>query len=804
MDSRQIVIRPEVASMPDFAARVLKLVSEPEYKPITLKAMSRRFEVDPDDYAEFRGTVKRLVKEGKLDLGKDKTLRLPDRAGLIVGVFRRSAKGFGFVRPHTAGNRSDQIYISPDGSGDASSGDEVAVKITKRSRRPGMNTEGRIVQIIARAAGLFVGSYFEQGGAGFVKIDGTTFHDAIYVGDPGAKGAQPGDKVALEMVRYPTPYLEGEGVIVEILGQRGQPGVDTLTIIRAFNIPDAFDEDVLDEAREQAKRFDEGQIGTRTDLRETLTVTIDPATARDFDDAISLSRDEKDYWSLGVHIADVSHFVKSGSALDKSARNRGTSVYLPDRVIPMLPEILSNSLASLQAHRTRFTLSALLEFNTEGILTGKRFARSAIRVDHRFTYEEAMAVMKAPNEPHEGVTPQVAAMVGQMLELAMVLRKRRFARGALELNLPEVEIDLAPTGEVTGAHLASHDESHQVIEEFMLAANEAVAGTLTAQEILFLRRAHPAPEPFKLDEFADFAESLGLHIEQAQSRFELQRVLAEAAGKPEEYAVHYGLLRSLKQANYTPEAEGHYALASEDYCHFTSPIRRYPDLQVHRQLITWLDGKRPSSRHDELVVLGEHCTRTERRAESAERELIRVKLLTYLEGHLGDSYHAVIVRVEDFGLFCRLVELPVEGLVHVTSLADDYYYLEEGTHTLIGRRSGRRHRLGDREVVRIGHVDVDRRVLNLVLADSPMGRAEVGRDDPEQHLPESRTARNRPIPKAPRPRHSDGRTSADPADGPSTHPGRPRHPAGGSKKGKIKPKAKAKRGGKAKKGRKKQ
>jgi ribonuclease R len=787
--------------MPEFAERVLKLVSQPDYKPITLKAMSRRFEVDPDDYAEFRQAVKRLVKEGKLDLGKDKTLRAPNRAVLVVGVFRRSSRGFGFVRPHARGDRADQIYISPDASGDASSGDEVAVKVTKRPRRPGMNLEGRVVEIISRASGTFVGTYFEEGGNGFVRIDGTTFHDPIDVGDPGAKGVKPGDKVAIEMVRYPTPYLEGEGVVTEILGRRGQPGVDTLTVIRAFNIPDTFDEEVLDEAREQARHFNELEIGKRLDLRDALTVTIDPATARDFDDAISLSRDEEGYWSLGVHIADVSHFVKAGSALDRSARHRGTSVYLPDRVIPMLPEILSNSLASLQAHRTRYTVSALLEFNAEGILTSKRFARSAIRVDHRFTYEQAMAVMKAPDAEHQGVAPAVAAMLGRMLELAMILRKRRFARGALELNLPEVEIDLGDRGEVTGAHLAVNDQSHQVIEEFMLAANEAVATELSAHNIPFLRRAHADPEPFKLDEFAEFARSLGLEIDQPQSRFELQRLLAQAVGKPEEYAVHYGLLRSLKQANYTPEAEGHYALASNDYCHFTSPIRRYPDLQVHRQLIARLEGKKPSSHHDELVVLAEHCTRTERRAEAAERELIRVKLLTYLEDCIGDSFHAVIVGVQDFGLFCRLVELPVEGLIHVTSLADDYYYLEAGTHTLVGRRSGRRHRLGDRELVRIAHVDVDRRELDLVLADSPLARGRTRRPAAARVAP-AETAPANPGPSTGRRRRAAGPAAAIHDDG-DRPPGRSRASAAGPKKGKAKPKARAKAKGKAKKGRKK-
>ena len=707
--------------MSDFADKVLKLVGEPDYKPLTLKALSRRLAVGPDDYAEFRTAVKGLVKLGQLELAKNKTLSKPSTTGLVIGVYRRSAKGFGFVRPHQSSAKTEQIYIPIDSGRDASSGDEVAVKITKRSKTPGMNPEGRVVQILARASGLFVGTYFEQAGAGFVKIDGTTFRDPVYVGDPGAKGAKVGDKVAVEMVRYPSPYQEGEGVISEILGARGQPGVDTLSIIRAFGIPDVFDDDVLVEARQQAKAFNEDDVEGRLDLREVLTVTIDPATARDFDDAISLSRDERGYWSLGVHIADVAHFVRPGTALDDTARHRGTSVYLPDRVIPMLPEVLSNSLASLQAGRPRYTVSALLEFNAEGVRTDAQFARSVIRVDHRFTYEEAFAVMKHPEAAT--LAPELVALLGRMLELAMILRKRRFERGALELNMPEVEIDLGAQGEVVGAHLASNDESHQVIEDFMLAANEAVATFLFDQHVGFLRRGHPDPEPTRLREFADFARSLGVVIDQPQSRFELQRVLAETAGKPEQHAIHYGLLRSLKQAHYTPDPEGHYALASENYCHFTSPIRRYPDLQVHRQLTTLLAGKKPKSNHDELTVLAEHCNRTERRAEAAERELIKIKLLTHLEKRIGETFHAVLIGVEDFGLFCRLDELPAEGLIHVTTLADDYYYLESETHTLIGRRSGRRFRLGDRIDVRVARVDIDRRELDLVPADSPLSAA---------------------------------------------------------------------------------
>jgi len=769
--------RPEgVRNMASYTERVLQLVAEPSYKPRTLKALSRHFKIEPDDYPAFRAEVKGLIREGKLQLGRDKSLSKAETSGAIIGLFRRSPKGFGFVRPHGRPSREDQIYIPPEAAGDASSGDEVAVKIVKKSRREGMNVEGRIIQIVARASGAFVGTYQEEGGAGYVKVDGTTFHDLIYVGDPGAKGAKPGDKVALEIVRYPTPYTEGEGVVTEILGARGAPGVDTLTVIRAFNIPDVFPESVLDEARELAKAFHEDQVEGREDARELLTVTIDPATARDFDDAISLSRDEAGHWSLAVHIADVSHFVRPGSEIDDAARKRGTSVYLPDRVIPMLPEILSNSLASLQAHHTRYTVSAFLDYTPEGVLTGKRFARTAIRVDHRFTYEQAYAVMRDPQGEHEGVAPEVVKMVVEMLELAMILRKRRFARGALELSLPEIEIELDDAGKVAGAHLAVNDESHQVIEDFMLAANEAAASHLSENHAGFLRRVHPDPEPTKLAEFAEFARSLGFAIDLPQSRFELQRVLDEAKGKPEEYAVHYGLLRSLKQATYTPEHEPHYALASDDYCHFTSPIRRYPDLQVHRQITALLEGKKPKSNLDELAVLGEHCTRTERRAETAERELIRVKLLTHLEGRIGEAFHAIVVGVEDFGLFCRMVELPVEGLLHVTSLADDFYYLEAGTHTLVGRRGGARHRLGDRIEVRVARVDVDRRELDLVLADTPVPRNRGG-----SH---ARSA----------PRRSDGPRKPRPAPAPEPVEPELRGPRPSPAKLKAKMKAKAKGG----------
>ncbi len=734
--------------MSHYDDKVLGLVARSDYRPITLKAMSRRFAIPPEDYPDFRSAVKSLVREGKLDLAKDKTLSKPTETskGTIVGTFRRASKGFGFVRPHESTGRDKDIFIPPDAGLDASTGDIVAVKIMKRASTPGFNNQGKIIRVVTRASGVFVGTYFEEDRShSYVKVDGTTFTAPIFVGDPGAKGAKPGDKVAIEMVRYPTPETEGEGVITEILGQRGQPGVDTLTVIRAFGIPDVFDDPTLQDARDQAKRFDETKLERREDLRDMLTVTIDPATARDFDDAISLSRDDRGFWTLVVHIADVSHFVRPNTDLDQTARKRGTSVYLPDRVIPMLPEVISNSLASLQEGHVRFTMSVFMEFDPSGVRTSSRFTRSAIRVDKRFSYEQAFHVMMHQDEDAEGLRPEVRTLLGSMLELARILRKRRFKRGALELTMPEVKVDLGDHGEVVGASLASNDESHQVIEEFMLAANEAVSTALTEKSVGFLRRAHADPDAGKLKQFAEFARSMGFEIENPQSRFDLQKVLDASAEAPERYAIHYGFLRSLKQAVYTPEIEGHYALASEHYCHFTSPIRRYPDLQVHRQLGAILDGKKPTADIDELVALAEHCNRTERRAEMAERELIKIKLLTHLESKIGEEFHALIIGVEDFGLFAQLVELPVDGLIHVTSLGDDYYYKEAETHTMIGRRSGQRFRLGDHIEVRVARVDVDRRELDLV----PKDRAPDAPPPPSR--PKARVPRSMATPSRDRP-----------------------------------------------------
>ncbi len=738
--------------MDDLASQVLALTERSDYQAKTLRELARDFAIGDEQYGQFRSIIKKLVKGGQLQLGKNRTLVRADPDENLVGLFKRTAKGHGFVKMHTGPYKDESIYISLEGSRNASTGDEVAVRLTRSSHRPGFKREGEIVQILKRSAEQFVGTYFETSGQGYVQIDGTQFHDPIEVGDAGAKGAQPGDKVALEIVRYPNAHAMGVGVILAVLGQRGEPGVDTQSIIFAYNLPTEFEPETLDDARAQAAEYADAQddperfLADRTDLRDLLTVTIDPVDARDFDDAISLTRFDDGSYRLVVHVADVAHFVRPGSELDREAKLRGTSVYLPDQVIPMIPEILSNSLASLQAGVDRYAISTIMTFDPNGVRTDAEFHRSVIRVDHRFSYEQAYeAMMSASRDDvaEQGLSDIIYMMLKEMLVLAMTLRRRRERRGALELVMPEVKVDLGDRGEVVGAHLVPHDESHQVIEEFMLAANEAVATRLQDRKAAFLRRAHSAPEPEKLEQFAEFLRSLKIKVLNPQDRMELQQILRETADAPERHAVHYGLLRSLKQAVYTPEAEEHYALAISKYCHFTSPIRRYPDLQVHRQLQALILGKRPAGLEG-LSTLAEHCNKTERRAQAAERELIRVKLLTYLSERLGEVFDGVIIGVEEFGFFAQLVEIPIEGLVHVRDLGDAYFYLEAETHSLVARRGGHRYRLGDSLALIIAEVDVDRRQLRLVPAELGDGsRPDLQRLPRLQTLPTSQRGSNR-------------------------------------------------------------
>ncbi|MBL8799522.1 MAG: ribonuclease R [Planctomycetia bacterium] len=714
--------------MSDFHQKILNFISKKTYQPIKPKALARKLNIGADVYGDFRRALRDMIRQGQVEMGRNHLVKPAQPHGAVTGVFRRVAAGFGFVRPQAIdGKVGPEILIRESHTGDAATGDVVLVRILKKPNRSDLGPVGEITQVLERATRQFVGTYFEREGQGLVRVDGDVFRHSIFVGDPGAKGAKPDDKVVFEMLRFPTPEDRGEGVIAEILGQRGQPGVDTLSVIRAYALPDVFPADALEEARQAAATFDERDLEGRDDFTREVIITIDPADAHDFDDAISLTIDPKSkHWQLGVHIADVGHFAPPGGALDREARKRATSVYLPQRVIPMFPELISNGLASLQQGKVRFTKSALMDFTPQGQRANVRFANGAIKVTKRFSYEQVSEIL-ALEGPPEGLDEEVYRLLLRMRDLALILRKRRLKRGALELVMPEPELEYDEAGKVSGAHFRKHDISHEMIEEFMLSANEAVAEHLDRLHVPFLRRVHPAPEPTKLEAFATFARSLGYKIEQAQDRFSLQRVLQQSAGKPDVYAVHYALLRSLKKAAYAPDDEEHYALASADYCHFTSPIRRYPDLTVHRQLGQWLRTGRTGGDEEELSALGDHCSRMERRAETAERELIKVRLLDYLSHRLGTTLEVVITGVADYGFFGQAEHFPVEGLVHISTLNDDYYYYDEATHSLTGQRTRRRYRLGDKVQVEVVRVDLQRRQLDFRVRPEPLPPEPKGR-----------------------------------------------------------------------------
>jgi len=756
--------------------KLLDHVNSPGYRAAKPKSIAKKIGVTKKTMTDFEAAVEEAVAAGEILLGDSGRIKPKAPRGSYMGTVRRIRSGDAFVILHDPKppEIDGDLFIGKDDLKDAQSGDEVLVKLMMRRGSRGRQN-GYVVDVVERASNIFVGTYFEEDESGWVQIDGKDFREPVWVGDPGAKGAGEGDKVVIEMIRFPSQGNVGEAVLTKVLGARGEVGVETEMIIHQFGIPDEFPDSVLEAARLEAENFDEKIIVDRDDFTDMTIVTIDPATARDFDDAISLNRTSEGHWHLGVHIADVSHFVQPGSELDREAEKRGTSVYLPTKVIPMLPEVISNGLASLQEGRLRFVMSAFIEFTAEGIPIGTKFARSAIKVTQRFAYEEVLPIIETDQaEEIEGVTAEVRKLLNEMHGLATILRKRRFKKGALELDMPEVRLDLDADGNVSGAHETEHDFSHQIIEEFMLAANIAVATELNDRGIAFLRRVHGNPSAVKVKALAEFAQLLGYPLKNPKSRAGLQDLLNRVKGQPEERSINYAFLRSLKQAEYSPNDAPHYALAEDNYCHFTSPIRRYPDLHIHRLIAAVISDNKSDQGvgADQLIRLGRHCSTTERRAEKAERELTKIKLLSHLEERIGEQLEAVITGVDRFGFFARGIELPAEGLVHVTSIPDkDHFEFDRAEMALVGRSTGEMYRLGDRVLVEVDRVDVDERELNFKLVKRLTPGVKKKRDPSKSKDKPGKGSRNK------------GRQSGPPKRG------------GGSKRGRGK-------GGKGKKGRK--
>ncbi|KAA5544531.1 ribonuclease R [Roseiconus nitratireducens] len=717
----------------ELADRVMRLVVSSDYRPSKPKQIAETLRLDPDEYRELRRTIKQLVLEGRLFYGSNHLVISPGMVGgphdQVRGVFRMAAGGeFGFLRPGDSGDEAvtEDFFIPPGQTGGALEGDLVEAKV-RPSRRGG--TEASVVRIIQRARRQFTGTFATLKGQAVVYLDGTPYEEPVQVGDVKGLPIETDDKVFVEVVKFPEEDGKGgEAIILERLGSSTNPAIDTLTIMRQYGLPDEFPEEVIDEARQRADEFDEDQIpADRLDLTEHLTVTIDPFDARDFDDAISLQREQNGHWRLWVHIADVGHFVKPGGKLDEEARRRATSVYLPDRVIPMVPEIISNHLASLQPDKQRLAKTVEIEMDEDGTVVHTEVHNSVIRSDLRLHYALVDQFLDSPEKYQDKWGPAICDLLRDMHTLAMQIRQRRFRRGAISMDMPEVKLELDRSGKVKGAYRTVNTESHQIIEEFMLAANQAVATWLDDADLNFLHRIHPPPERRKLRQLSNFVRDLRLGIDSVESRFEIQQVLDRVAGTPLEDAVNFAVLKSMNKAVYGPQNDGHYALDMQHYCHFTSPIRRYPDLTVHRLVDRLRAGEStPDDAYGTVLKLGHHCSDMERNAAQAERELTQLKLLHFLKKHLGQTMPAVISRVFGDGFLARCIKLPVDGYVGMHQLPPDKYRFERRGQMLVGFKAHNRYRLGDQLTVRVAKVDLTQRQLFF----EPVKNHSVGKSDP--------------------------------------------------------------------------
>ncbi len=717
--------------------QVLALLARKDYRPLNKIEIARKLGVSGSARVALRKTLRDLERAGEIARIRKDRYVLPAEADLVTGKLSVHPAGYGFLTSEKSGE--SDVFIAAENVGTAMHGDRVVARISPEppAGRTKGRREGRVIRILERAHDTVVGTLQRSRNFYYVVPDDPRFVHDIYVRPVAAApqdrrsetAATVGDKVVVRLDDWQSRHVNPEGEIIEVLGPASAPGVDLLSIIRKYHLPTEFPSDVLEQAERIPESVDGQQIARREDLRNQFIVTIDPDDARDFDDAINVEKLATGGWQLGVHIADVAAYVEPGSALDREARWRGNSVYLPDRVIPMLPERLSNGVCSLKSEVDRLTHSVFIQFDKRGVAKSARFARTVIRSAHRLTYKEAYAILTSSPQGGLGERLHLA------WELAALLRRKRFERGALDLDFPEVKVRVDAHGKPVRLERVENDESHQLIEEFMLAANEAVARELKKRAIPTIYRVHENPDPEKLAEYREFALSFGYKVGDLTHRAELQRLLAEIRGKPEEQALKVGLLKSLKRARYDPQPLGHYGLAKTNYLHFTSPIRRYADLVVHRAL--GRDGTPlPSaastterrSRSDtpyhmgmaEIASMAEHISATERNAADAEIDATQMKKLEFFQQQLADRkpqmFSATVVDIRNYGVMVELPDALLTGLIHVSSLTDDFYVFEPARRQLIGRRSRKRFSVGDGLSVFVARVDLFKRQVDFAIA----------------------------------------------------------------------------------------
>lgn len=701
--------------------QILRLLGAPDYRPLDHVELGKALGRKSGVRMNLNEILRELERDGEIARIRKNRYVLPSEADLVTGTLSVHQSGFAFL-PREKGGEQD-LFIAAQNTGTAMHGDRVVARITRdenyaRAKGGGARPEGRIIRILERAHDTIVGTLQQSRSFFSVVPDDPRIVHNVYVQMPPPARLpslpRSGDKVVVRLEPWESRHVNPEGEIIEVLGQSTAPGVDMLSIIRKFHLPTEFPGPVTAEAEGIPESVSAEMSKGREDLRGQFIVTVDPDDARDFDDAIQVERIDGGGWRLGVHIADVAAYVRPGGALDREALKRGNSVYLPDRVIPMLPERLSNGVCSLKPDVDRLAHSVFIEFTRDGRVTNRRFARTVIRSARRLTYKEAFAILGVP--AHD----QLSERLHVAWELASLLRRKRFADGSLDLDFPEVKVRLDAAGRPIQLERIENDESHQLIEEFMLVANEAVALELKNRMIPTVYRVHEDPEPDRLAEYRELVLSYNHRVGDLTNRKELQQLLASLRGKPEEQALKIGLLKSLKRARYAPQPLGHYGLSKTNYTHFTSPIRRYADLVVHRALASRDQPRGPRIDAAKVTSIAEHISVTERTAAEAEIEAVKLKKLEFFQRQLAardpQIFDASVIDVRNYGLLLELPDVLLTGMVHISSLAGDFYTFIPARRQLVGRQSRGTYSIGDRLRVYVARVDLLKRQVDFAIA----------------------------------------------------------------------------------------
>lgn len=699
--------------------KLIELFGDSLYKPMKLKELAFFCQVDKKDKEEFSNLLEELIAEGRVMLNARGKYQLMPR-DYIVGEFVKHPKGFGFV---TAQGLDSDIFIPPKAAKGAFYHDIVLCKIIKDSSGSQTHSsEGMVVRILKHQVTELVGVYQKSRNFGFVVPDNAKVTSDIYIPKQYNAGAVDGQKVVVEITDYGSEERKPEGHVTEILGHINDPGVDIISVVKGYELPVEFPEEVLASLNNIPDQVAPEELLEREDLRSCLTVTIDGEDAKDLDDAVTLTKSPSGY-TLGVHIADVSHYVTEHSPLDKEALKRGTSVYLVDRVIPMLPHKLSNGICSLNEGTDRLALSCLMDIDNHGNVVSHRISETVIHVNHRMSYTDVNKIITERDKACMEKYADSVQLFDTMKELSDILREKRIKRGSVDFDFPESKIVLDHRGVPISVESYERNRAHLIIEDFMLAANETVAEDYFWQELPFEYRTHEAPEPEKMKALMVMMENYGYYFKASKERIhpkEIQKLLAKIAGTKEEAMLSRLTLRSMKQAKYSTICSGHFGLSTKYYCHFTSPIRRYPDLQIHRIIKENLHGRLDEKRirHYDKILTGvaDANSKAERRAEEAERDVEKMKKAQYMEQHIGQVYQGVISGVVSWGIY---VELPntVEGLVHVTNLADDNYYYNEEKYAMVGESTGKSYTLGMRVNVIVDYVDRMKWQINFLMAE---------------------------------------------------------------------------------------